>query len=250
MGDRPWITRAAVLGAGLAVLCAAAAALSGPGYQLGWWGLGTGFSLLRFSAYGLLAAAGLSVVFGAFSWLARSGRAALLAAIGIVVGIGTFLVPWSQLRTARSVPPIHDITTDLEDPPQFVTILPLRADAPNPADHGGPEIAEQQRSAYPDIVTASFDLPPERLFESALATAESLGWEIVAADAEAGRIEATDTTFWFGFKDDVVIRVRASEGGSRVDLRSVSRVGRGDVGKNAARISTYLRRLAERVRTG
>lgn len=250
MGDRPWITRVAVLGAGLAVLCAAAAALSGPGYRLGWWGLGPGFTLLRFSAYGLLAAAGLSVVFGGVALFARSGRAGLWAAIGIVVGIGTFLVPWSQLRTARSVPPIHDITTDTQDPPPFVAILPLRAEAPNPAEYGGSEIAQQQRSAYPDIVSASFDLPAERVFSSALTAAESLGWEIVAADAEAGRIEATDTTFWFGFKDDVVIRVRASDGGGQVDVRSVSRVGRSDVGKNAARIRSYLQRLEEMARSG
>jgi uncharacterized protein (DUF1499 family) len=77
-------------------------------------------------------------------------------------------------------------------------------------------------------------------FEHALATVHKMGWDLVAADAAAGRIEATDTTFWFGFKDDVVIRLRPADEGSRVDVRSLSRVGGGDVGTNAKRIRTYL----------
>jgi len=78
-----------------------------------------------------------------------------------------------------------------------------------------------------------------------------MGWDLVAADATAGRIEATDTTFWFGFKDDVVIRVRPAHGGSRVDVRSLSRVGVGvgDVGTNAKRIRAYLDVLTEESRT-
>ena len=87
------------------------------------------------------------------------------------------------------------------------------------------------------------DATPADAFKRALQAARDMGWEIVAADAAAGRIEATDTTFWFGFKDDVVIRVEADGAGSRVDLRSVSRVGVGDVGANAARIRAYLRTL-------
>jgi uncharacterized protein (DUF1499 family) len=70
-----------------------------------------------------------------------------------------------------------------------------------------------------------------------------MGWQIVDANASEGRIEATDTTFWFGFKDDIVIRVAATSGGSRIDVRSVSRVGRSDVGTNAKRIRCYLKRL-------
>ena len=73
--------------------------------------------------------------------------------------------------------------------------------------------------------------------------ARELGWEIAAAVSGEGRIEATDQTFWFGFKDDVVVRVRAADGGSRVDVRSVSRVGRSDVGTNARRIRRFLQRV-------
>jgi hypothetical protein len=140
--------------------------------------------------------------------------------------------------------PIHDITTDIVQPPQFVAILPLRKDAPNPATYGGPEVALKQRSAYPDIQTLIINAPGPQAFEQALAAARAIGWRIVAEEPREGRIEATDTTFWFGFKDDIVVRVTAAdERRSLVDVRSVSRVGRSDVGKNAARIRAYLRRI-------
>ncbi|HEU0306092.1 MAG TPA: DUF1499 domain-containing protein, partial [Lysobacter sp.] len=73
--------------------------------------------------------------------------------------------------------------------------------------------------------------------------ARDMGWELVAADATAGRIEATDTTLWFGFKDDIVVRVEAEGSGSRIDVRSLSRVGKSDVGTNAKRIHAYLQAL-------
>jgi len=146
----------------------------------------------------------------------------------------------SASRAARSVPPIHDITTDLEDPPSFVAILPLRAGAPNAAQYGGPAIAAQQRAAYPGIATIILPLAPQQAFAKALAAARVLGWDVVAAVPEDGRIEATDRTFWFGFRDDVVVRVRPRNGGSVVDIRSVSRIGRSDTGTNAKRIRRFV----------
>ena len=163
----------------------------------------------------------------------------------VAIGMAVLWVPWNWRRTAESVPPIHDITTDTGNPPEFVDILPLRADAPNPAAHEGDSIAAIQRAAYPDVQPLALDLPPDRAFEAALEAARSMGWEIVAAEPDQGRIEATDTTFWFGFEDDVVIRVTPAAGGSRVDVRSVSRVGRSDVGTNAKRIREYLDELRE-----
>ena len=71
-----------------------------------------------------------------------------------------------------------------------------------------------------------------------------MGWQIVDANAREGRIEATATTFWFGFKDDVVVRIVPAPGGSRVDVRSVSRVGVSDVGANAKRVRDFLQKLA------
>ena len=106
--------------------------------------------------------------------------------------------------------------------------------------YGGPAIAAQQKKAYPDLKPAVLGVPPAQAFDRAVDAAKKQGWEIVAAVPAAGRIEATDTTRWFGFKDDVVIRVRPEGAGSRVDVRSVSRVGRGDVGTNARRIRGFL----------
>ena len=161
----------------------------------------------------------------------------------LVVALATVLPPLSWVRAARQLPYIHDITTDTEAPPAFVAILKERTHAPNTAVYGGPEIARQQREAFPDIAPAQLKLPPAQAFERALQAARDLGWEIVAAQAGEGRIEATDTTTWFGFKDDVVIRVSAAGDGSRVDVRSVSRLGERDLGKNAKRVRDYLGRL-------
>jgi uncharacterized protein (DUF1499 family) len=140
-------------------------------------------------------------------------------------------------------PHIHDITTDIENPPRLVSVLPLRKNAENSAEYGGPEIAAQQHTAYPDIVPLMLPMRPAQAFERALATARHRGWMIADANPAEGRIEATATTFWFGFKDDVVIRIVPVTGGSRLDMRSVSRVGVSDVGTNAARIRSYLKEL-------
>jgi uncharacterized protein (DUF1499 family) len=151
--------------------------------------------------------------------------------------------PWSWQTRARSVPPIHDISTDLQDPPLFVAIVPLRADASNPVEYAGAETAAQQRQAYPDIRTRRLEVPAAEAFAAAERAARDLGWTIVAAVPEQGRLEASDTTFWFRFTDDIVVRVRPQGSGSLVDVRSKSRVGRGDVGTNAARIRRFLDRL-------
>jgi uncharacterized protein (DUF1499 family) len=237
------VTPIATAGLVLAVLAALAAAASGLGHRLGLWTFGTGFGVLRYAVYVGIAAVAVSLL-GVV--LARPGgpRRGLWRAIaGLVIAGVVLAIPLNGVRVARQVPPIHDITTDLEDPPAFVAVVQLRGEGSNPVAYGGEEIAAQQRAGYPEIAPLDVDLPPERLFEQALATAEEMGWQIVAAEPADGRIEATDTTFWFGFKDDVVIRIQPAGGGSRLDVRSVSRVGRSDVGANAARIKAYLAAL-------
>jgi hypothetical protein len=163
--------------------------------------------------------------------------------VGLVISILAVGIPWNWLQTAKGVPPIHDITTDTENPPQFVAILPLRKDAPNPAEYGGPEVAVRQRAGYPDLGPATLPFSPEIAFQRALLAAREMGWEIEDANSAEGRIEATDTTFWFGFKDDIVVRITLVEAGSRIDVRSVSRVGKSDVGTNAKRIRKFLQTL-------
>ena len=152
---------------------------------------------------------------------------------------------YDQIR--RTVPPIHDITTDPDNPPAFIAAVPVRnAAGDNSAAYAGAKIAEQQCQAYPDIVPLTLALQPGAVFSRALDTARQMGWTIVAADNAAGRIEASDRSRWFGFTDDIVIRITPSGSGSRIDLRSSSRLGRSDFGVNAARIKTYLAALRAR----
>jgi uncharacterized protein (DUF1499 family) len=202
--------------------------------------------LFRWAAYGGAAAAVLSLL-SVLLTRPGSGRCGLSWAVcGLVIGLVVVGIPWRWGQKAQRLPFIHDITTDLESPPAFVALLPLRAGAPNPAEYGGPEVAAQQRAGYPTLGPLSLQIPPPQAFVRALAAAREMGWEIVASEPKEGRIEATATTLWFGFKDDVVVRVTPVPGGSRIDVRSVSRVGRSDVGANAERIFAYLAWVAEK----
>lgn len=233
----------AIVGCVLALVCGVALITSGFGYRYGWWGLRAAFKMLRWSAYGGVVAGTLSLIGLVGAWLGAAGDGARFALLGVLVSAGVVGMPWTQLRRARHAPPIHDITTDTEHPPAFVAVLPLRATAPNSADYGGPVLAATQRAAYPDIQPVVLPLAPAEAFQRALDAAREMGWAIVATDSAAGRIEATATTFWYGFKDDVVIRLTLSDGGTRVDVRSVSRVGGSDIGTNARRIRQFVKRL-------
>ncbi|WP_222565353.1 DUF1499 domain-containing protein [Novilysobacter antarcticus] len=226
----------------IALLAAVLLLIAGPGTRMEVWDFRTGFALMRWAAYIGLGAAVVAVVLLLVPAYRRAGALALAAAL--LIGVGVAFVPWNAMRGAKQVPPIHDISTDTQRPPQFVDILPLRADAPNPATYGGAEIAQQQLAAYPELGPYTSALPPAAAFDQALEAAKKMGWDIVASDPASGRIEASDTTRWFGFTDDVVIRVEAEGDGSRVDVRSVSRVGKSDVGTNAKRIRAYLAALA------
>ena len=229
-----------------ALLGLAAAALvlaAGPGSRFGLWDFRTGFGALRWGAYAGLAAAAVAVLL----FIVRPGSGGgVPLVLGLLLGLGAAFVPWRWMQQARRVPPIHDITTDLDRPPKFVAVLPLRAGAPNPATYGGSEVAEAQRRSYPDIKPLLLSVPAGAAYGRALASARGMGWELVASDSTTGRIEATATTPWFGFKDDVVVRVRPEGSGSRIDVRSVSRVGKSDIGANARRIRTYLADVASR----
>jgi uncharacterized protein (DUF1499 family) len=229
----------------LALLAGAALLLAGVSNRLQWLDFRPALTLFRWAAYGGATAAVLSLL-GVI--LARPGsprRGFPLAVLGLVIGLVVAGIPWQWWQKAQRLPFIHDITTDLENPPAFVAILLVRADAPNSAEYGGPEVAAQQRTGYPDLGPLTLQVPPSQAFERALDAARAMGWEIVASEPTEGRIEATATTFWFGFKDDVVVRVTSTEGGSRIDVRSVSRVGQSDVGANAERITAYLERIAK-----
>jgi uncharacterized protein (DUF1499 family) len=235
---------------GLALaVCALAVSLlaaAGPGTRLGLWPFGTGLGMLRWAAYAGIAGAVLAAaaLLGGRRGGPSGGRGRAALAVALVLAAGAAAVPWRGLQRARALPPIHDVTTDLADPPAFAAVLARRAGAANPATYGGDSVAALQRAGYPDLRPLVLPLAPAAAHARALAAARAMGWEVVAADAAAGRVEATATTRWFGFKDDVVVRLRPEGAGTRVDVRSVSRVGRSDVGANADRIRAYLARLA------
>ena len=226
-----WAARVAAAGS-------AAVVLAPLGYRVG-APLGLAFLLL---AGGFLAAAvgGLLLVLRMVRRTGLRDREAA-AALAAVVVTGAF--PLAALLSGGGAPPIHDITTDTEDPPAFVAAVPLNS--PGRTDYD-PAVAEQQRAAYPDLGPLMLPVPPADAFDRAVEAIREMGWELLADDADALRIEATDRTFWFGFADDVVVRV-APDGdtGSRVDVRSLSRVGVGDLGVNARRVRELVAALAE-----
>jgi uncharacterized protein (DUF1499 family) len=234
---------AAGAGFGIAFVTAIAALLAGLGTRWGWWDYRTGFLILRFAVWGGLGAAIISLYAIVIALRHRLRRAIVFGIHGLIIGALVFGVPTYLVNEGGKLPPIHDITTDTENPPVFIAVLPLRKDAPNTVEYGGPELAAQQKKGYPELAPAVLPMPPRAAFELALEAARRSGWEIVAAVPDDNRIEATATTDWFGFKDDIVIRIRPVNGGSRVDMRSVSRVGRSDLGTNARRIREYLRQL-------
>ncbi len=234
-----WLVYGAVAAAALAALVPAACGL---GVRAGMWTSRAGLVALRLSFF--LAVLGAAQGVQAMLMIRPRGATLLLVVGALVVAGAVLSLPVLMIRQARRVPAIHDVTTDTADPPAFVAVLPLRAGAPNTAAYGGPEVAAKQARAYPEIRPLHLAAAPAAAFEPALAAARAMSWEIVAADPVAGRIEATATTRWLGFQDDVVVRLRPEGGGTRVDVRSVSRVGRSDLGTNAHRIREYLARLA------
>ena len=238
-----FIARIVVLA--LAVLALALVLSSGPGARAGLWSWQTGIATMRFAATWIGPAAALGALillttlavpaFRAHAWV--PGTALVLSAAAIVP-------PMMLVSKAKSVPRIHDISTDLADPPAFVALAEARKAAPNGLAHRGAALAEEQRKGYPDIKPLVVATPPAETVQKAIDAARSLGWHVAASDAAAGRLEATDTTLFFGFKDDIVVRVRPEGTGSRVDVRSMSRVGLSDLGANAARIRKFLAKLA------
>lgn len=236
-GEQRWWSKTLFTGALLAGVLLPLGAL-GARFEL--WSFGTGFMLLAggtmlASIVVVLAIAGLVVA-------RRRGydrdKPALWASA--VLSVLILLLMGLQFYRAYTVPPIHNVSTDVIDPPQFDRAAALRGEGSNPLEYDAEEIAPQQRAAYPWLETLQSDLPPDQALERAASVLEDMGLEVVNVDPSAGRVEATATTFWFGFKDDVVVRVRPVAGGSLVDVRSVSRVGRSDLGANAARIGEFL----------
>ncbi len=254
------VPRKLVIGLALLALVAgvglgAYALFASLGVWLGMWDFRTGFDMLRRvnASADWVAWICLAVTIGVFLGarrlaLSNTLRLSSYAAIGTVAAALAFVVP-ETFRPAEGTPPIHDITTDTDNPPEYIAIAPLRANAANNMIYGDQpnwdkaRMSAAQHEAYPDIVPQVFTESKEVIFERALAAARDMGWEIVDQNPTTGRIEATDTTFWFRFKDDVVIVVTPTAQGSVLNARSLSRVGTSDVGKNAARLREFFTHL-------
>lgn len=225
----------------LAILTLLVLGLSVWNVRTGAWTFAVGFQIVAIAC--VLGIFSVMVSFGGLVSRHRSGQTLPLA-IAFALSIAALALPINALYRVTVTPMIHDISTDPSNPPAFVAVAELRSPDENPVAYGGPEVAVAQRIAYPDIQPLVLQMTPSQAFERALAQAREMGWEIVAADAAAARIEATDTTFWFRFKDDIVIRITPEGEDARVDVRSMSRVGSGDVGTNAKRVRAYLAGLA------
>ncbi len=224
----------------IVAVIAAALLLIGPlGYRTGLLPLRIGLLL---PVVGLLIAAldGLAGLIALPFIFKPQWKAARVPALhGLGVSLLVVAVVGMQLAGATAAPPIHDISTDLDDPPQFVDIVALRAPGDNDLTFDREALGEATRKAYPWVQPIITDLDVADALARARQVAQELGWDIVGEDP-GGRLEATDTTFWYGFKDDIVVRVRPHGGGARVDLRSASRLGVSDLGLNARRIGTFI----------
>lgn len=210
-------------------------------------GPATKFGLLPWQAgLGIFALAALLAGIGGLISLVAllRRRGGLVAVIAAAAGIAAFAVLMATVVAGRSVPPINDITTDPANPPAFVAITAAMRGADAAPLGYDPGFAAQQTAAYPDVRPLMVESPPDEVFPRMLAAAEAMDWAIVSSDQASGRIEATATVPWWGFKDDIVVVMSPNGNGTRVDVRSKSRVGKSDLGVNAARIQEYLGRIA------
>jgi len=193
--------------------------LAGTGFRSGTFELGQAFNIMRYCAYGGIASVGVVIFY--LLWQRPQGIQLAVLFVSALAGLTAFYLPYRQQQIAATVPPIHDITTNISNPPQFVAVVPLRASAPNPPEYLGGETAQLQRQFYPDIMSRVYVQPPQEVFAIVGEVISEMGWELVDANMADGRLEATDTTQWFGFKDDVVIRLEAGPANSTVlDIRS------------------------------
>lgn len=212
-------------------------------------------ALATFAGALVLAGIGILLGFAAFIVIWRDGLGGLGHSLSAIL-IGLLLIGYPAYLGIKAyrLPPISDITTDPIDPPRFEAIARIRPRVANPVAYAGLYAAEQQRAAYPDIEPLFVSVAPRAAYEAALAVATKRKWRIVDArepqpKQRDGRIEGVVRTPIMGFRDDIVIRIRADGEGSRIDMRSSSRYGRHDLGANAARIRSLSEDIDDAVGT-
>lgn len=250
-----WMPRLGWLALVLSVGGVLAALVAAFGSGQDWWSFRPAFAVLRYAFFAAIA----GTLLGLVTLIAgRGGRGPVRRGwIALLVGGAFVAYLGGQIVTARSVPAIHDVSTDLDDLPQYRALEVRPDNLQNIPDQGDPALAalapEERwkalhRSAYGDLAPISVPWSVAETIQRARVVAEDNGWEIAHVDPAAGRLEATDTTFFFRFKDDVVVRARRDpddRARTLVDMRSISRVGGSDVGVNAKRIREFLKDLRQ-----
>jgi hypothetical protein len=252
----PWLAKLSFAAFLLVLL---AGGIAGFGTRLGLWDITFGlFRVFPWCAGFALLGFLTGLVWVVWAMVANRGTATRYGLVGLL-GSAVVLVPTAyDVYRAKTSPHIHDISTDTDQAPVFLALKTQRSGARTPASYEGPETAQGpdgktastaalQRKYYPDIYSKADLTAPDKLFDRALKTAYRMGWHVVAVAPKEGRIEATDTSLLFGLTDDIVIRVKPAGMGARLDIRSKSRtpVWRdSDIGKNAARIRSYLKTLS------
>ena len=228
----------------LALLAALIVAACGPAHRYLGIDLDLALAMYRYGFY--LAAAAMALALATLV-PTRPGdrrRGFVAALLGLGIGLAAAWGPGGWLLDARAAPRLNDISSDTDEPPAMVVTQQMRRGAPNPPAYPGKAAAAQQRAAYPDIQPILLNLTPAEAFRRVDEVAMSMGWDIVARAPAEGRIEAIDTSEWFGMTDDIVVRLRPEgTSGTRIDIRSKSRVGESDFGENARRIRTFRDKL-------
>lgn len=235
-----WAPRVALLGIVIGALSIITIILPGPLYRSGVYGFSSAFWMVKGGAYGGILAIIIAIIGLTLVLLGRQPRYFSSAISGIVLGILALGIPYMWISKVESLPAIHDISTDTVNPPHFQPdILALRKGSENSVVYTGEEVAAQQTTIYPDIQPLLFNLPSPTVYAATLRAVQTLDWKLDSNDPIGGIIEATSTSLWFGTKYDVVIRIQALAHSTRLDIRSESRMGKRDAGKNAQLIRTF-----------
>ena len=225
-------------------------AISSLGVKFGFWDWKYGFGVLV-RGYGtklLMLTAAVALIALLLAIIIKPRKGILTACLALIIPIAGIAYGQRVKTKVQNLPFIHDITSDTENPPIFSQkILALRENCTNSLEYkgvrinkDGPLVSEAQKSAYPDIKPIIVDMGASEALELAKQVLANMGLEIINADKQAGIIEARDLSFWFGFADDLVVRATPLDNAkTRIDIRSVSCVGKSDIGVNAKRIRKF-----------
>lgn len=223
----------------ISVACLGAVVISIMGVRGDWIGIRSAFTTILYAVQaGVVILIAATVIFGFARGDIRSQLKSGLAIVLVLIPV----IGHYATQPAKTIPgtPLNDISSNTINPPLFKAVIALRPKGSNSIEYPGSTAAVRQKELFPDIAPIVSTLSTEEAFKHALNIANAMRWEIVSQDMSTGIIEAVASTPVFSFEDDVVIRIQSGQSGSIVDIRSHSRVGRGDRGKNAQRVRNFI----------